>query len=1226
MFTDTTNGQSIDRAVYLSVGNSGPQMVVTPLEDFITTAYRSNTISKDYIVSNNGSEQFTWVASSQQAWIRIDPDGGTLYSGDQGNQKAVRISLNTEGLTEFKNSGLVKFWDGRIANGVYIDKKVELTLMPNQTVNDPSGLKIITGENLSVNGPLGGPFKPETTVHTLLNPTQSEMRFKVYLSYASWLNINLSEFTLMPGESKPLVLTVNNGVANKKGQGYYEGRLYFEQFPWSPPYYRVDIKVSLTIGPRRPVYTLTDLGTLGGDSWAYRVNNHGQVVGTSSRSDGIGRAFLWDTASGMRDLGTLGGEHDPNHGLEDARATAINDRGEVVGWAIDDTGSKRAFLWKAGETWGVSSNPEMKSLGTLGGADDPDDYYALDISNLGQVVGATSSHAWLWTPGDTNGVPSNPEMRDLGCIETAASAIAINDYGVVVGHTYVGGQFHAFRWTPGGTAGPPSNPQMQDLGVLPGAVGSAAFDINNRGEVVGVSWFPGVENLAHAVYWSPTNEIYDMGFDPGGDFSSWYSLSGINMGGLMVGECIVTGLPEHTMHWVNTFKGGDVQDASVYPLLWNWNNGEISGLNDHIEDTFGWTLGFVKAINDPGQIVGAMFNNNTSFDHPRAYVATPLEEMGIPMLGLGESRQLSTSLPNTDIHFTLTGGCGCSNVHTWLATEVADPTPTGAWTAVGNKLKIDTDAAQGDFKMLVRISYDQVDLGHCTSVAEQGAGLDDSNSTFTECVLDLLSSDETTGQYQLAAAANTTGEATRYISHISGEYAPGVTDGSQMALGSYGVNTADNFVWAVVDHAGDFSTGYRREIDNLVFADPVNYGAGSWPYDIVMADLDRDGDVDIAIANTGVVSTGYWDGSLSVLLNNGDGTYGTPTNYVAGHAPVCVAAGDVNGDSFTDLAIANVHGNNISLFINNRDGTFPDPVTYSVGSNPQGIGFGDIDSDGDADMVVANRSLGSSKGTIWILSNDGNGTFSHDQSYTVGREPISLVVTDLNGDGYLDVAVANYGGSVSVLKNQGNGALGDLRTYAVSGGPWTIKAAPIDQDDAFDLVVACYNGHRLEILRNLGNGEFESASQYDVPTVSEGLVLQDLDFDGDFDIVAANNNTPGMSLFLNQGDGTFICSPSALGGGSQIACDDLNRDGLYDLIFSRSRQNVVSVLMNLSEINASVDSDFNDDGVVNLLDVATLSLDWLKADCANETDLTCDSRIDFDDVLLFARHWLEQIH
>ena len=143
---------------------------------------------------------------------------------------------------------------------------------------------------------------------------------------------------------------------------------------------------------------MTDLGTLGGpSSVAYAITERGQVVGwadtTSMAKNYRGdwepahHAFLWQKGN-MTDLGTLGGS--------ESKPVAINERGQVVGWAdTRATGAygpiSRAFLWE---------NGEMRDLGTLGG----EESYAAAINDRGQVVGRAdtkkddplSDHAFLW--------------------------------------------------------------------------------------------------------------------------------------------------------------------------------------------------------------------------------------------------------------------------------------------------------------------------------------------------------------------------------------------------------------------------------------------------------------------------------------------------------------------------------------------------------------------------------------------------------------------------------------------------------------------------------------------------------------------------------------------------------------------------------------------------------------------------------------------------------------
>ena len=177
-------------------------------------------------------------------------------------------------------------------------------------------------------------------------------------------------------------------------------------------------------------YTVTDLGTLGGDtSRANGLNNNGQVVG-EARVPVMAQThpFLWDSTHGMQDLGGLGGVYyvGSDRAGSVGSANAINDAGQVVGAAYtrarDTVSQQHAFLWEAGRG--------MQDLGTLGGNESE----ANGINSKGQVVGFSRSwsghepHAFLWD-------------ATVGCKTSARSgenpktseAHGINDIGQVVG-------------------------------------------------------------------------------------------------------------------------------------------------------------------------------------------------------------------------------------------------------------------------------------------------------------------------------------------------------------------------------------------------------------------------------------------------------------------------------------------------------------------------------------------------------------------------------------------------------------------------------------------------------------------------------------------------------------------------------------------------------------------------------------------------------------------------
>ena len=203
-------------------------------------------------------------------------------------------------------------------------------------------------------------------------------------------------------------------------------------------------------------YTITDLGTLGGEwSTARAINNWGVVVGASELPDGSPHAFLWQEGA-MTDLGTLGGV--------ESSAAAINDSGQICGGAYRANGHVEAYVWQDGV---------MTGLGSFGQSSDAD-----DINNLGQITGWTdvlygSRTAYLWQGGS---------MATIGLVSSGA----VNDAGQVVGQIEVGLRKYAGLWENGtGTS----------LGSL-GGYWSMAHDLTESGVVVGHSEIPGGETRA----------------------------------------------------------------------------------------------------------------------------------------------------------------------------------------------------------------------------------------------------------------------------------------------------------------------------------------------------------------------------------------------------------------------------------------------------------------------------------------------------------------------------------------------------------------------------------------------------------------------------------------------------------------------------------------------------------------------------------------------------------
>jgi len=182
-----------------------------------------------------------------------------------------------------------------------------------------------------------------------------------------------------------------------------------------------------------------------------------------------------------------------------------------------------------------------------------------------------------------------------------------------------------------------------------------------------------------------------------------------------------------------------------------------------------------------------------------------------------------------------------------------------------------------------------------------------------------------------------------------------------------------------------------------------------------VADFNNDTYDDIAVANSG-------DDTVAVILSVGNGTFETEQTYTVAGGPSAVAATDLNGDGFPDLAVTTATGRQLVLVINKGTSatpgsTFnPPTTTYSTGVQPIALAAADINRDGFQDLAVVNRG----DNTVTVFLGYGNGTAVVSETYSVGNAPQSVAVGDFNGDSCPDLAVANSGDdTVSILRNRG---------------------------------------------------------------------------------------------------------------------------------------------------------------------------------------------------------------
>ncbi len=297
--------------------------------------------------------------------------------------------------------------------------------------------------------------------------------------------------------------------------------------------------------------------------------------------------------------------------------------------------------------------------------------------------------------------------------------------------------------------------------------------------------------------------------------------------------------------------------------------------------------------------------------------------------------------------------------------------------------------------------------------------------------------------------------------------------------------------------------------------------------------------------------------TVSVLHNNGDGTFAAQRTYPVGVRPRELALGNLNGDGFVDIVTANYDSGNVTVLLGNGDGSFVDQAAYVAGDGP--LAFEDLNGDRFLDIVTANWG----RDNVSVLLGNGDGTFADQTTFAVGDGPRSPLLEDLNGDGFLDIVTANWSSNVSVLLGNGDGTFAGQVTYAVGRWPRAPALEDLNRDGFLDIVTANGNSDNVSVLLGNGDGTFAGQAIYAVGDHPVVLVLEDLSRDGFVDIVTANRSSDNVSVLLGNGDGTFAGQMTYAVGDSPIslALKDLNRDGFVDIVTPNSYSDNVSVLL-----------------------------------------------------------------
>ncbi len=347
----------------------------------------------------------------------------------------------------------------------------------------------------------------------------------------------------------------------------------------------------------------------------------------------------------------------------------------------------------------------------------------------------------------------------------------------------------------------------------------------------------------------------------------------------------------------------------------------------------------------------------------------------------------------------------------------------------------------------------------------------------------------------------------------------------------------------------------------------TDYPVANGPTSLLVADFNGDGKRDVATLNqTGTDSTG--NGSVSILLGNGDGTLRASARYSTdGQYPVAMTSFNLNGRA--NLAVVNRNDNTVTVLLANADGSMRTAVPYPLLGGPfqaMTIVAADFDGDGKADLMVNSTNQG-----YVLLRGNGDGTFQaavQKAGYTPHNYPLFLTPGDFNKDGKIDLAALNADGTVTILLNAGDGSFPNQSRYVVgtplSSGAYGLGMFAVDFNDDGNLDLVFGTGHPdalypdpmfVTVLLGKGDGTFQGAAPvYPVGYGALAMATADFNGDGRGDLVAAANGSAfSYSLWILPGQGggfqpaTEVAVP-AVSYIRWVTTADLNGDGRADLI------------------------------------------------------------------------------
>ncbi|HKO62204.1 MAG TPA: VCBS repeat-containing protein [Pyrinomonadaceae bacterium] len=361
-----------------------------------------------------------------------------------------------------------------------------------------------------------------------------------------------------------------------------------------------------------------------------------------------------------------------------------------------------------------------------------------------------------------------------------------------------------------------------------------------------------------------------------------------------------------------------------------------------------------------------------------------------------------------------------------------------------------------------------------------------------------------------------------------------------------------------------------------LFAPGVRIALPSKPSNVELADLNKDGRLDLIVASDEAKTV------MVMMGEKGDLPFraATARTFTLAESPGEIAVGDVNGDGRLDLALDHHDSYNVTLLLGDANGSFSpapnSPIVMKQGQHPHthGLGMGDFNGDGKLDLATVNNE----DNDISVALGDGRGGFTNapQSPFAVGPSPYPLTLADVNTDGRLDI-VSNSSGtgpnraqllaasrSLTLLIGDGQGGFKRNDVPLRTGQPWFAAVGDLNGDRKPDIVATHHDQSMLTVLLGDGAGGFReiAGSPVDMGHNVWRAALADVNGDKRLDVIAAGGDS--VRVMLGDGAGNFKPAPNpytTAPGTWRVVIGDLNQDNKPDIVTSNTDSSSVTVLL-----------------------------------------------------------------